>query len=144
MNSGHRLSMTTAAVAAGLCFSSMATAQSSKFSLPTSLSYSQSNSKQTWNTVLLVSGIALGVGLLTDEGTLTILGGAGVLVSLIQLNQNNSFTSNYFPRGMDMVRSGPMAFGVSPFGQRLGFSQKFTGGFDDIRPTVYATASFKF
>jgi hypothetical protein len=126
-----------AAAAIGMTLVGTAGAQESKFTIPTQLSY-QSSSKQMWNTVLIVSAVVLAVGLLQDDTTLAILGGAGVLVSLTQVNKYG-FQLQSHPRGLDLVKSGPLSFGVNPFGQ-IGLRD----GFGPIKPSVYLSANFKF
>jgi hypothetical protein len=138
MNIGHKLSMTTAALALGLCFSSTASAQSKDFTLPASLSYSQTSSRQTWNTVLLVSAAVMVVGLIQEETTLTLLGGVGVIVSLVQLNKTG-FMPQYSSRGVDVVQSGPISLGFRPFGPPGLVTSTPT-----FRPSPYIMANFKF
>ena len=117
---------------------STAKAQSSDLKLPVTLSYSASTQKDTWNTVLIVSGVVLVVGLITDESALTLLGGAGVIVSLVQSNKFG-YAPQYSPHGINLLQKGPVSFGVNPFGQ-MGLNQ----GFKDLRPSAYLSANFKF
>lgn len=137
MNFGQRKMLTVAGMALGLCLSGVAGAQTAEFKIPTKLSYA-STDRQTWNTVLLISGIVAIVGLTQSDSTLTILGGAGVLVSLVQLNKNG-YMPQYSPRGLDFYKSGPVSFGFNPFGM-VGPNQDLKG----IRPSGYITANFKF
>jgi len=78
------------------------------------LSYAQTR-RDTWNTVLLVSAIVLVVGLIQEESTLVILGGAGVIVSLIQMDRR--FQLQYSPKGIHLFNSGPLTFGINPMSQ---------------------------
>lgn len=137
MKIGHKLSMTTSAIALGVCMAGTANSQSQKFTLPTSLNY-QSNSKQTWNTVLIVSAVVMAVGLIQDETTLTLLGGAGVIVSLVQLNKTG-FAPSYATRGLDVMQSGPVSLGFRPFGPAGLVTKTPT-----FNPSPYIMANFKF
>ncbi|MBC8063994.1 MAG: hypothetical protein H7Y17_04135 [Chlorobia bacterium] len=130
--------MAAAAVALGFGFSSMASAQSLDFKIPVKMSYGAATPSGTWNTVLIVSAAVMAVGLITGETTLTILGGAGVLVSLTQTNKSG-FRPQYFARGLDLVQSGPVSFGVRPFGP-AGLHQ----GITTLQPSPYIVANFKF
>lgn len=116
----------------------VANAQDQAFKIPASLSYARSSPRDTWNTVLVVSAGVLIIGLIQDDSTLTILGGAGTLVSLVQLNQTH-FRPQYSPRGISLLSSGPVSFGVTPFG-----SMNAQQGFRDFRPGAYIAANFKF
>ena len=79
------------------------------------------------------------VGLATEETTLTLLGGVGVLISLIQTNKTG-FQSQFFPQGIDLVQKGSLSFGINPFGN-VGVSPNFNS---TLRPTPYLVATFKF
>ena len=137
MRIGYMTTM-AAAVALAFGFTATASAQSSDLKLPVTLSYSASTQKDTWNTVLIVSGVVLVVGLITDESALTLLGGAGVIVSLVQSNKFG-YAPQYSPHGIDLIQKGPVSFGVNPFGQ-MGITQ----GFKDLRPSAYISANFRF
>lgn len=134
MNIGHK---TLAALALGIGLSGMASAQNHDLKLTATLSYGQSE-KQTWNTVLLISAAVLVVGLIQNEDTLTLLGGAGVLVSLVQTSKYG-YMPQAFPHGIDLVQKGPLSLGMNPFGL-VGPSQ----GFTNLRPSVYVAMNFKF
>jgi hypothetical protein len=97
------------------------------------LAFRSSGQRDMWHTVTLVSaGVAL-AGILTDDGPLTVLGAAGVIVSLVE---SDSTRFRYAPafRGIDFVHSGPISFGVSPFGL----------GFDSPHPAGYLQLTFRF
>lgn len=99
--------------------------------------YAVQSRSNTWNTVMIVSGIVLVVGLITDESTLVILGGVGVIVSLVQMERR--FQLQYSPRGIDLFQKGPITFGLNPFSQ--------PGLVDRPGPPrtgLYLAASFKF
>jgi hypothetical protein len=98
----------------------------------------QSSKKGMWQTVLLVSAIVGVVGVVQGDSTLIILGGAGVLLSLYQTNQMG-FRPQPFRHGLDLMRSGPVSFGIQPFGT-FGLQP----GFTTPRPTAYLHASFRF
>jgi hypothetical protein len=138
-------------MAMGLGGSTLASAQSLEPKLPVTLTYGSKLStgpnftfgyaqsrRDTWNTVLLVSGIVMIVGIVQDESTLILLGGAGVIVSLVQLNSNR-FASHSIARGVDLVQAGPISLGFSPFGQ-----MGLVPGYSTPRPSLYAAATFKF
>ena len=152
MNLVRTTILATAIIGAGIGASS-AHAQSYIPKLPITLSYANDHTpkaalpalglayqsrRDTWNTVLLVSGIVFVVGLIQDNSTLAILGGAGVIVSLIQLNPSR-FTGNSVAHGLDLAKAGPVSFGFSPFGQ---FGA--VPGDRSLRPSAYIAANFKF
>jgi len=137
MNIGRKITTAAIALTLGFGFSGRASAQDPNLRLHAKLSYG-STDRNTWNTVLLVSGAVLVVGLIQEESTLTILGGAGVLLSLFETNKTN-FRSQYFPHGLDLYKTGPVSFGVSAFS-----SMGLTEGFRPVRPAAYISATFKF
>lgn len=137
MTIGRSTTTAVAALALGFGVAGTANAQSSNYKIPVTLSYAQSNS-QTWNTVLLISAGVLVVGLITEEHTLTVLGGIGVIVSLIQTNKT-AFQSSFFPQGLDLVQKGNFSFGINPFGQ-VGLNARPT----EFKPSPYILATFKF
>ena len=137
----NKLAMSALALTMGLGTVSSVEATDSPFKIPTKLSYSSAASQRdTWNTVLIVSAAVLVVGLITDESTLALLGGAGVLVSLVQTN-NLGFQAPSMPRGIDFYKSGPVSLGVSPFGR---FGLRSGAGFDALNPSPYIVANFRF
>lgn len=69
--------------------------------------------QETWNTVLVISAIVGGVGLLTGQDTLLLLGGAGVLLSLVEMNSNH-FHMQAAQRGFSFADVGPVSFGLTP------------------------------
>lgn len=102
------------------------------------LSFNSSSNKETWHMVLLISaGVGI-LGLVNSDSTLTILGGAGVLLSLYE-SQGSHFQVRPSLRGVDMFKSGPMSFGLNPFGG-MGARE----GFSLTRPAAYVKLSFKF
>mgnify|MGYP003351730321 CR=1 FL=1 len=68
------------------------------------------------NTLLLASAIVLGVGLLDDNRTLTVLGGVGVLVSLYQSGQ-----MGYRQSTMSLAGSGNWSMGLRSNVRELNF-----------------------
>ncbi|MHB8637115.1 MAG: hypothetical protein ACYC96_11660 [Fimbriimonadaceae bacterium] len=66
----------------------------------------------TWNTVLLVSGLVGVVGLVNGDGTLVILGGAGVLLSLYE-TANTRFDFQGLRQGPRFLKYGQVSFGVN-------------------------------
>jgi len=137
VNIGRTMLIAAATVGVGVGATATASAQEANFKIPTTLSYAQTR-RDTWNTVLIVSGAVMVVGLIQEETTLTLLGGAGVLISLVQLN-NTRYRSELFPGGMDLVRKGAFSFGMKPFDETM-----LRSGFNTIQPTPYISASFKF
>lgn len=127
-----------AALAIGTGLTSTARASDNDFKIPTRLSFSAASQKDTWNTVLIISAAVMVVGLIQEESTLTLLGGAGVLVSLFQTNKMG-FSAPALPHGLDLVKSGPVSFGFSPFGQ-FGLAS----GVTTLNPSPYVVAKFKF
>lgn len=137
MNKGSTFKLAAAALVVGSGFTSVASAQSRDFKIPTTLEY-QSSRRDTWNTVLIVSAAVMVIGLVQEETTLTLLGGAGVLISLVQLN-NSRYASQLFPGGMDLVRRGPVSFGIKPYDETM-----LRSGFNTVQPSPYISVSFKF
>ena len=113
-----------------------AAAQSYAAYNPPMMSFSSSGQHDTWNTVLVASAIVGVIGLATNDGTLTIIGAAGVVVSLVETNSSR-FRYQALHRGIDLAHAGPLSFGVSPFG---GFGSV---GVPGMRPAAYAQLSFK-
>lgn len=103
-----------------------------------SVSFQSGNQRSTWQTVMLISAIVGIVGVAQGDSTLTILGGAGVLLSLYQ-TERMRFQLQPFQGGVSMLRSGPVTFGMKPFGD-LSPAQGMTGS----RPSVFVQATFKF
>lgn len=137
----NRSTIAALALSIGTGISSSAVASDLPFTIPTKLSYSSAaNQKSTWNTVLIVSAAVLVIGLIQEESTLALLGGAGVLVSLVQTN-NLGFQAPSMPRGIDFYKSGPVSFGLSPFGR---FGLRLGAGFDSFSPSPYVVANFRF
>jgi hypothetical protein len=98
----------------------------------------QRSQRGTWQTVLLVSAAVGIVGLLQGDTTLTLLGGAGVLLSLYETNRTG-FRPQPFRHGIDLLSSGPVSFGIQPLGQ-FGLSR----GLAKPQPSAYIQATFKF
>ena len=138
MNIGHKTTITALAIALGAGLSSVASAQNHDFKLSATLSFSSSSNRGTWNTVLIVSAVVFAVGLIQGDSTLALLGGAGALVSLVELNKNG-YAPQYMPHGLDLVRRGPLSLGLNPFGE-FGMMP----GYMSIRPSFYAAMNFKF
>lgn len=88
--------------------------------------------------MLIVSAAVMVVGLIQKEDTLTLLGGAGVLVSLVQ-SHKSGFRPNYSLRGIDLVAQRHVSFGIRPFG-----SMEPGPGFSHLRPSLYIAANFRF
>ena len=131
------LSKFAGAMALALTLPAMSAAQSTSFSGAPNLTLRRSNSHETWHTVLIVSGVLFIIGLADDDSTLTILGGAGVLVALSESNGTAfAFRS---PRSFDLMKRGPVSLGLNPFGD-LGMSQ----GLRLSRPSAVLQATFKF
>jgi hypothetical protein len=94
--------------------------------------------RETWHTVMIVSAVFLFAGLVDDDNTLTALGGAGVILSLVEMDSTR-FRYASVGRGMDLVRMGPISLGVNPFG-----SMGLTQGFSNPHPDFVLQARFKF
>lgn len=137
MNIRNR-TMAMAAIALASGFSGVAHAQDRDLKLHANFSYAQSSQKSMWNTVFIVSAAVFVVGLITEESTLTVLGGVGVVVSLIQ-NNKSGFRPQYSPRGINLINKGPVSFGVNPFGQMA-----YRNDFKSMSPSLYVVANFKF
>jgi len=99
------------------------------------LSFRSSGDRDTWHTVMLVSAVVAIVGVVDNDSTLTVLGGAGILLSLYESDR-----SRFRLRpGVDLLKMGPMSIGVNPLGQ-MGLSQ----GFTRPRPSPYVQLTFRF
>jgi hypothetical protein len=146
----HNSLKAAAAMSVGMGMCGVAGAQDMETTLPVTLSYAPTlnaapakapsymqSRRDTWNTVLLVSAIVLAVGIIQSESTLVILGGAGVIVSLVQMDRR--FQLQYTPRGINLFQSGPLTFGLNPLSQ--------PGLVDKPGPArlgYYAALNFKF
>jgi hypothetical protein len=120
-----------------LIVSTAADAQTTNLNMVPGLSYGKAvQSRETWRTVTIVSGVLLFVGLVDDNSALILLGGAGLLVSLSATNGNM-----YRPqaRGVELLQFGNVSFGVKPFGQ-MDLSRELT----TPRPSMVLQAKFKF
>ena len=84
------------------------------------------------HTLLLASAIILLVGLADSNSTLTIIGGVGVLISVMDTNTRAYRLNSY---RHDLVQTGGLSFGVAPYGQP---------GSTAFRPAPYAQISIKF
>lgn len=84
------------------------------------------------HTLLLASAIILLVGLADSDNTLTIIGGVGVLISVMDTNTMRFRMSSY---RHDLVRTGGLSFGVAPFSY---------AGSTAFRPAPYAQISVRF
>lgn len=94
----------------------------------------QSNQRNTWHTVLLISAAVGIVGVIQGDSTLTLLGGAGVVLSLYESERYRSGL-----RGFDLVKTGPLSMGINPLG--VGFNRSLS----TVRPAAYyIQATFKF
>lgn len=78
------------------------------------------------------------VGLIQQESTLTLLGGAGVLVSLVQ-SHRSGFRPTYSLRGIDLITHRHLTLGISPVG-----SMDLDRSFSSIRPSLFIAANFRF
>ena len=85
-------------------------------SQPFSMSLSGSADKGTWHTVMIISAVVGIIGLVDGDSTLTLIGAGGVLLSLFETGGSSSFRFQGFRHGFDLVHSGPLSFGVNPFG----------------------------
>jgi hypothetical protein len=99
------------AVAAALCMLTTAPvfAQTSDASPSTSLPTQCAVTGETNHIILLVSAAVLLIGLTQDDSTLTLLGGAGVLVSLFSGPVHNHPAVTY---QRSFAKSGPLSLGM--------------------------------
>ena len=125
-------------LALGLGLSGISGAQSLPTQLPVRLTFASAPKQDTWNTVLIVSAAVMVVGLIQHESTLTLLGGAGVLVSLVQ-SHRSGFRPNYSLRGIDLITHRHLTLGISPFG-----SMDLDRSFSSLRPSLFIAANFRF
>lgn len=72
--------------------------------------FGYSSSHDTWNGVMLVSGIVALIGLVDNDSTLVIIGGAGVLLSLYEESSSRFAFGGY--RHADLMKSGPWTMGL--------------------------------
>jgi hypothetical protein len=103
----------------------------------TAMSFKASTDRETWHNVLIVSAIVLGVGLLGDNSTLTFLGGAGVILSLVETN-GNTFRYRSMP-SLEMMHFGQASLGFSPFDQI-----KLQQGVMSAKPSLILQTTIKF
>ena len=110
-------SMSTKALALTLPLALAASASAQNISplnSPT-LSYSRSTDRETWHNVMIISAVVLFAGLLSNDNTMTALGGAGVILSLVETN-GNSFAFRAAP-ALDFAHFGKFSLGVQAFDQ---------------------------
>jgi hypothetical protein len=100
--------------------------------------FKSTTNRETWHTVLIVSGVLLFIGIVDSDSTLAILGGAGVLVSLSQTN-GNAYRYNPAGRTLDFANIGKLSFGVNPFG-----GMNLAQGLNAPHPKFVVQAKFKF
>ena len=102
------------------------------------LTLSSSGDRSMWHNVLVISAIVGIVGIATQDSTLTILGAAGVVLSLVETG-GSTFRFRSATHGMDLMESGPFTFGINPFSQLDGSSIS-------TKPSAapYMRLSFKF
>ncbi|MBI1755913.1 MAG: hypothetical protein HYR64_02260 [Fimbriimonas ginsengisoli] len=137
MNKKNITARAAAAIAFGLMASVPAAAQTTAPVGAPALSFGRPVRGDSSHTLLLVSAIVLVVGLAESNSTLTILGGAGVLISLSETGR--LYRPESPRRGVDLVKVGRVSMGVSPFGQ-IGQPQ----GFSSPQPSAYVRITTKF
>lgn len=91
-----------------------------------------------WTTALAISAAVSIFGLATHDDNVTFIGLGCVLVSGVEVIQAD-FRFNLFDRGLDMVRSGPVSFGIDPL--RLTAESSGTA---HCQPGFYVKASYRF
>ncbi|HVT13148.1 MAG TPA: hypothetical protein VHE55_12865 [Fimbriimonadaceae bacterium] len=126
---------TFAMIALALAVVAPASAQSIGLANTPTLSFSRSADRDTWHTVMIVSAVVGIVGLLDGDGTLAVLGGAGVALSLIE-SDSSRFQLRPFRYGLNLAKAGPLSFGIDPIGLSPVFAKP--------RPSVFVRATFKF
>lgn len=90
-----------------------AMAQTASLDGPPKQWFSYAGDRQTWNTVMLVSGIVGFVGLVDNDPTLVILGGVGVLVSVFEENNQMRYRFGTLAGGDGLIRTGRFSFGFT-------------------------------
>jgi len=121
-----------------IALSATAHAQSANYVPSPALAFKASTGNTNWHNILVVSAIVLGAGLLTDNSTLTTLGGLGVLISLVETNGNTSFRYRSVP-SLEMMHFGQVSFGVTPYDQI-----KLSQGVVSPHPSFILQTKFKF
>lgn len=116
-----------------------AQAQEFKVYEPPSFVAPQRSMRATWNLVLAVSAVVAAIGLIQDESALVVIGGAGIVISLLQSDRSRFTTLRDPIRGFDLHRSGAATFGFSPFDTNRNWSRRSA-----FKPSIYIAAKFKF
>ena|SRR5579862_4040710 len=133
-----KMTKAMASVVVGLGLTSFACSQQPTALDAAKFSFASSGDRQMWHTVLIVSAAVGIIGILDSDSTLTVIGGAGVLLSLYE-SESSHFAFHAFRPGGDFFRMGPMSLGFDGL-VRSGFSQRF----DSPRPTAHVVYTFKF
>ncbi|HTQ11928.1 MAG TPA: hypothetical protein VMI31_17840 [Fimbriimonadaceae bacterium] len=71
-------------------------------------------SRQSWGDLALAAGAVALVGILSDNGTLTVIGVAGVVLCLVENQQSHYFRLT--SAGFEMVNAHGFTAGLTPFG----------------------------
>lgn len=110
MNTNNILAKSFAACAITFAIAAPACAQTASLTGAPPLTYNSMANGTNNNTILLVSGAVLLIGLVDDNSALTILGGVGVLYSVVGTGQNHY-------QFHDVARKGPFSIGFTTYGQ---------------------------
>ena len=92
---------------------------------------------QMWNTVFIVSIVVGVIGIVDSDTSLIVLGAAGAVLSSMEMNQH--FRFNLANRGLDLMHTGPLSFGLNPL---AGFAD--CPGVSFKLPAMYLKATFRF
>ena len=124
---------TTAKAAAGMAFVAMATvpamAQTPAMVGAPALSYNRAMRHDSNHTLLIVSAAVLVIGVIDSNSTLTILGAAGVFLSLSESGQMYRARS-----GSDLLKYGNVSLGFNAKGSPQAMS--------DARPYIQISSKF--
>lgn len=109
MNTNNILAKTSAAFALAFAGVAPACAQTASLAGAPPLFFNSAARSTDNNTILLVSAGVLLIGLVDSNNTLIILGGAGVLYTVIGSGQNRY-------QYHDLAKRGPLSFGLATYG----------------------------
>jgi hypothetical protein len=93
--------------------------------------------RNSWRTMMVVSGLVGVAGFARNSNALLVLGGAGELLSSAEPGEI-SFKYQSFHHGYDLMHTGPLYFGIGSFGYGTGRGAAFT------RTGPYVQLSFSF
>src|SRR5215469_2695529 len=84
------------------------------FGSPPELNFASYGDRQMWHVIMLVSAIVLVAGIVDQDSGLIIIGGVGLVISVVESGPPSFRYSPYHP-GVDLAHEGGLSFGVYPY-----------------------------